>query len=129
MCDYCQRTAAHKDHKWDVIIELAGAERARITAVKQRCAALGEQLHTRGIALSNAGKGHTQSAHAAEQDIQRVAEELKAAIDARAAELLQEARQFNQVYRSCLHRGPGTLCTKLKSYGCQYTVLGRLRPD
>jgi len=97
MCDLCQRSAAHKDHKWDAVSDLAAAEKARVAAVHQRCSQLSQQLHERGIALSNAGKSHAQSAHAAREEIRRVAAQLKSAIDARASVLEQEVDQANKV--------------------------------
>jgi len=98
MCDLCQRSAAHKDHKWDALSNLAAAEKARVAAVHQRCSQLSQQLHQRGIALSNAGKSHAQSAHAAREDIRRVIQELKAALDARAVELEQEVDESSKVH-------------------------------
>jgi len=55
------------------------------------------QLHERGIALSNAGKSHAQSAHAAREEIRRVIQELKAALDARAVELEQTLNEIDRV--------------------------------
>jgi len=77
---------------------MAAAEKARVAAVHQRCSQLSQQLHERGIALSNAGKSHAQSLQGVRDEILRVAEEIKAALDARTALLVQEAERANQVF-------------------------------
>jgi len=100
MCDLCQRSAAHRDHEWDAVSDLAVSEKARVAAVHQRCSQLSQQLHERGIALSNAGKSHAQSAHAAREEIRLVIQELKAALDARAVELQQEVDEASKVHAS-----------------------------
>jgi len=84
--------------KRDIAVSnLAAAEKARVAAVHQRCSQLSQQLHERGIALSNADKSHTQSLQGVRDEILRVAEEIKAALDARTALLVKEAERANQV--------------------------------
>lgn len=97
MCDLCRRSAAHRNHKWDVIVDLASAEKSRVATVTQQCDTLSQMLSERALALSNAETKQTQSTQIVRQEIRRVVAQLKAAIDERGAALERETDQCSQV--------------------------------